>query len=124
MNAWAVALVAVALLATGQIWEALTFVQAHPDIAPQIFLFCCLAAFGQIFILETLYRFDSLILTTVTTTRKFFTILCSVLWYGHVLTGMQWVGVSMVFFGLAMDTYGKYLDKQERMRAPAISKDK
>jgi len=48
-----------------------------------------------------------LALTTVTTTRKFFTILFSVFLYGHVLSLQQWTGVSMVFLGLAVDAYAK-----------------
>lgn len=117
MNFFAVIYVGIGLLATGIMWPALAFCQAHPEILLQMLFFSCLSAFGQNFILMTLYRFDSLILTTITTTRKFFTILCSVVWYGHVLVTNQWIGVGMVFFGLAMDTYGKYLSKQERLAA-------
>ena len=55
-------------------------------------LFSVLSALGQNFILMTLYRFDSLVLTTITTTRKFFTILASVVWFGHSLGFWQWTG--------------------------------
>ncbi|KAI2510894.1 UDP-galactose transmembrane transporter [Fragilaria crotonensis] len=58
------------------------------------------AASGQIFIFLTLTWFSPLICTTITTTRKFFTILISVLHFGHVFTPAQWSAVVLVFGGL------------------------
>jgi UDP-galactose transporter B1 len=45
----------------------------------------------------------------MTTTRKFFTLLLSVVLFGHVLTVLQWQAVAVVFSGLALDTYQGYL---------------
>jgi UDP-galactose transporter B1 len=115
MNVYAILIVGVALVCTGQGTEALAFIERHPDVLPQMALFSLLSAFGQNFILVTLYRFGPLVLTTITTTRKFFTILCSVVWYGHVLSVMQWLGVSMVFSGLGLDALGKYLKKKAKL---------
>ena len=58
------------------------------------------AASGQIFIFLTLTWFSPLICTTITTTRKFFTILISVLHFGHVFTPSQWSAIFLVFGGL------------------------
>lgn len=63
-------------------------------------LFCLCGAVGQLFIFHTIRRFGSLINTLITTTRKFFNILLSVLWSGNPLLGQQWVAVAMVFGGL------------------------
>lgn len=35
----------------------------------------------------------------VTTTRKFFTVMASVLYFGNKLTGRQWMGAILVFTG-------------------------
>lgn len=44
----------------------------------------------------------------MTTTRKFFTILASVVFYGNALVSRQWVGVVLVFLGLGLDSlFGK-----------------
>ena len=58
------------------------------------------AAVGQIFIFLTITWYSSLVCTTITTTRKFFTIVLSVLYFGHVFTSTQWLSVTLVFFGL------------------------
>lgn len=58
------------------------------------------AASGQIFIFLTLTWFSPLICTTITTTRKFFTILISVMHFGHVFTLTQWSAIALVFGGL------------------------
>lgn len=49
-----------------------------------------------------------LVLTTVTTCRKFFTILASVIFFGHELASRQWLGVALVSSGLAFEVIHSY----------------
>lgn len=58
------------------------------------------AAMGQVFIFCTITWYSSLMCTTITTTRKFFTILLSVIHFGHIFSWAQWAAVAMVFLGL------------------------
>jgi UDP-galactose transporter B1 len=51
------------------------------------------------------------ICTTITTTRKFFTILLSVYKFGHVLSIWQWISVTLVFFGLYMEIVAKLFER-------------
>lgn len=53
----------------------------------------------QTFIFMTVVNFGPLTCSIVTTTRKFFTILGSVLLFGNVMSSMQWVGTVLVFLG-------------------------
>lgn len=62
---------------------------------------------GQLFIFYTIKRFGALINTIITTTRKFFNILLSVLWNGNPLLGQQWLAVLMVFAGIIMSSVYK-----------------
>merc|ERR1712224_1071640 len=55
---------------------------------------------GQKFIFLCISWYSSLVTTTITTTRKFFTILFSVLYFGHSFTVGQWTSVLLVFGGL------------------------
>lgn len=52
----------------------------------------------------TLSIFGSLLLVTVTVTRKMLTMIISVLWFGHSLNGMQWLGVGLVFGGIGIES--------------------
>lgn len=49
-------------------------------------------------------------------TRKFFTILCSVVLYGHSLSTIQWSGVTLVFAGLSVDIYTKYAQQKQKQQ--------
>lgn len=51
----------------------------------------------------TLSIFGSLLLVTVTVTRKMLTMIISVFWFGHSLSGMQWLGVGLVFGGIGIE---------------------
>lgn len=59
----------------------------------------------------TLSTFGSLLLVTVTVTRKMLTMIISVIWFGHNLGGMQWLGVGLVFGGIGIEAE---LSKREK----------
>lgn len=55
------------------------YVATHPDILQLLVLLGLCSAVGQTFIFYTIRTFDSLTLSTITTTRKFFTVRAVVL---------------------------------------------
>ena len=111
MNASAFALMAVPLVLSGELTRGLAFVSAHPATARDVLLFGLASALGQNFIFYTITSAGPLATTTITTTRKFFTILVSVLMHPeNSLDAQQWLGVVMVFSALAAEIYGKARD--------------
>jgi len=103
-------------------WEAVKFLQEHPLAAWDILLFCLCGAVGQNFIFLTISRFGALTNTTITTTRKFVSILVSSVWNGNHLSLQQWAGVAMVFSGLSYQIYLKWTRKSShKKRSSATS---
>ncbi|KAL4857963.1 UDP-galactose/UDP-glucose transporter 3 [Chlorella vulgaris] len=80
---------------------------AMPQAAYDVLLFCLCGAVGQLFIFATIKRFGSLLNTLVTTTRKFFNILLSVMWNANPLLPQQWAAVLLVFTGLLVSSWTK-----------------
>ncbi len=76
----------------------------HPEVGRNVLLFSLLSAVGQLFIFYSLLLFDSLVCTTITTTRKFLTIVISVVFHGNVLSLSQWLAVAMVFGAIMYDS--------------------
>ena len=70
----------------------------------------------------TLSIFGSLLLVTVTVTRKMLTMIISVLWFGHKLTGMQWLGVGLVFGGIGVEA--ELSKREKRAKEMTLSKTK
>lgn len=108
--------------------QLLAFCHRHPEAAWDILLFCICGAIGQLFIFFTIRTFGSLINTLITTTRKFFNILLSVLWNGNPLLPQQWVAVTLVFAGLLLSSLAKGKKKhahaeQLPVRDGAVGKD-
>lgn len=99
---------------TNELPEAIQFCSKHPLIIWDILLFCVAGSLGQVFIFLTLHSFGSLVLVTVTVTRKMFSILLSVLWFGHQLTLGQWGSVGLVFAAIAYDSTGKVKSEKEK----------
>ncbi|KAK3022888.1 hypothetical protein RJ639_046432 [Escallonia herrerae] len=96
-------------------FEAVQFCKQHPEAAWDIFLYCLCGAVGQNFIFLTISRFGSLTNTTITTTRKFVSIVVSSLLSGNPLSTRQWGSVVMVFTGLSYQIYLKW-KKLQRMQ--------
>ncbi|XP_038997284.1 UDP-galactose/UDP-glucose transporter 3-like [Hibiscus syriacus] len=94
-------------------FEAVQFFKLHPEAAWDILLYCLCGAIGQNFIFLTISRFGSLVNTTITTTRKFVSIVVSSLMSGNPLSTKQWGCVLMVFSGLCYQIYLQWRDSQD-----------
>lgn len=97
-------------------FEAVQFCKQHPEVAWDIFLYCLCGAVGQNFIFLTISRFGSLANTTITTTRKFVSIVVSSLLSGNPLSSKQWGCVFMVFSGLSYQIYLKWRKLQRKKK--------
>ncbi|OVA09052.1 UAA transporter [Macleaya cordata] len=100
----------------GSGFEAVQFCKQHPEAAWDIFLYCLCGAVGQNFIFLTISRFGSLANTTITTTRKFVSIVVSSLLSGNPLSTKQWGSVIMVFSGLSYQIYLKWKKLQQKRK--------
>ena len=70
---------AVLASATGHLSEGAAFSRRHPSVARAIAAYALSSVVGQLFIYFTITEFDPLVLSTVTTTRKIFSTVYSVL---------------------------------------------
>ncbi|GAV01230.1 hypothetical protein RvY_11971 [Ramazzottius varieornatus] len=93
---------------TGEIVEVGDFINKYPYVLEHLLTFSLCSAVGQYFIFATVADFGPLPCSIITTTRKFFTILFSVIFYSNPMSGPQWLATCLVFAGLVCDTkYGK-----------------
>jgi UDP-galactose transporter B1 len=124
MNLMALLILTPAALVTGQAVSGTVFCLANPAVLMDLVGFALMAAVGQNFIYYSINHFSALVCTTITTTRKFFTILCSVIFFGHPMNVKQWGGVLLVFAGIGGNMMGKYTKsqaaKKEKMEASKV----
>ena len=85
---------------SGQWVEGVRLLKDNEQLRFSLAILNGVVSIGQIFIFLTITWYSSLVTTTITTTRKFFTILFSVLHFGHSFSFGQWTSVAMVFGGL------------------------
>lgn len=121
-NITAVVWLSVALVLTGEGFRAIAFVARYPSTISDIMLFSVVSALGQNFIFYTVRNFNALIVTTITTTRKMFTILLSIFVYKHSVTLRQWFGLLLVFIAITWEAVAKQKAKPKRPLAEAEKK--
>ena len=136
MNLWSTLTLGIILLVSSEVRHFLEFVVRFPYVINDILLFSVMSAIGQVFeaslsfkclifdnlfekmfIFLTVANFGPLPCSIITTTRKFFTVLGSVLLFGNSLSNRQWMGTALVFIGLSLDSfYGKNSPKTKNVK--------
>jgi solute carrier family 35 (UDP-galactose transporter), member B1 len=135
----------------GEFAAALGFMKRHPGVWYDVLGFAICGAVGQVFICRsslspsypltpslsttrykltnvfvvyTLSTFSSLLLVTITVTRKMLTMILSVIWFGHTLGSKQWMGVGLVFGGIGAEGVMNRREKAAKEKAKLESKGK
>jgi UDP-galactose transporter B1 len=101
--AWILAL-AYALLSL-ELFPALAFIGKYPACISDLLILGVMGTIGQCFVYYTVTNFGPFYLSVITTTRKFFTVICSIFIFGHPISGWQWLSIGFVFFGVGMEMY-------------------
>ena len=93
--------------ALNEVKPGLAFCTANPEIFEKIIKFALCSAVGQSFIFYTIANFDPLVLSTVTTTRKIFSVLLSIFLKGHSLSLTGWSGIALACSGIFSELLAK-----------------
>lgn len=101
-------------LCLGEFTSGLAFTAANPEILSKIIKFAICSAVGQSFIFYTIANFDPLILSTVTTTRKIFSVLLSIFLKGHSLSLTGWSGIALACGGILSEMQAKAAGKSKQ----------
>lgn len=108
---------AVVALGLGEFTSGLAFCTANPEILSNIVKFALCSAIGQSFIFYTIANFDPLVLSTVTTTRKIFSVLLSIFLKGHSLSATGWSGIALACGGIVSELQAKASGKKGKAHA-------
>ncbi|KAG5681025.1 hypothetical protein PVAND_010491 [Polypedilum vanderplanki] len=103
INKWSSIFLTALVFVTGEWRDFITFTTSHPEIFKDLILLASLNAFGQFFIFMMISSFGSFSCSIVTTVRKFFAVLFSLMVYDNSLSRQQWCGTILVFTGLFVD---------------------
>jgi len=112
LNKWAGLICLGASIVTTQLFGFIDFLTRYPAVISDLMLLAILGTFGQVFIFYTIFNFGPLILSIVTTTRKFFTVLASIVIYRHSINEWQWLSIALVFIGVFVEMLSG--DKKEK----------
>lgn len=102
-NKWCFVITLAFSIISFQIGPFMFFCWFYPAVIFDLVTIACLGTIGQVFIFYTITNFSPLILSIVTTTRKFFTVLASIFFYQHPVSNAQWLAISLVFFGVLLE---------------------
>lgn len=114
VNSWSAIIALVSSAADSSLFQALAFVQRHPESLKDMLVLSLAATIGQLIILYTIKEFGALLFATVMTTRQFLSILLSSIVYLHPLSLTQWAGTVTVFSALYYQSFVKKSKQQQQ----------
>ena len=98
---------AVIAVALGEAQSGFDFCSKNPVILKKILNYSLCSAVGQSFIFYTITNFNPLVCTTITTTRKVFSVLLSIFLKGHAMSPMGWGGLAVASAGILSELQDK-----------------
>lgn len=104
-NGWSSLLLVIVIVISGELLNFIEFAKHFPSIYLNLLSIGVTSAVGQLFLFSMVSEFGPLVVSIITTTRKFFTVLGSVIIFGNTLTTRQWIGAVFVFLGLFLDAF-------------------
>lgn len=105
----------------GEVSSGMAYCSANPEIFSLIVKFSMCSAIGQSFIFYCVSVFDPLVCSTVTTTRKIFSVLLSIFLKGHSLSTSGWAGISLAISGILSEMQAKYSASRARHYKSKVS---
>lgn len=101
---------------TGELWIAPRYLSANPAVWWFVLASCVCSAVGQCFIFYVISCFDPLVCTTITTTRKVLTVVLSISFKGHDLTGEGCLGLGLACTALLLEVEGQVAAYRKRQQ--------
>jgi UDP-galactose transporter B1 len=118
-NKWCLLFAFVFSVVTFQMGPFVFFCILYPAVIVDLVTIALLGTLGQVFIFYTIFNFSPLILSIVTTTRKFFTVLASIFFYNHPVNNTQWLSIGLVFCGVLLE----FISEQRKHSSGAHGKE-
>lgn len=92
-------------IVNGEAFEFYNFATENPGVIRDMLQVAFAATLGQCFIFYTVSTFGPFRLALITTTRKFITIIASIMIFEHRMVMEQWVCVFVIFFAIGLELY-------------------
>jgi len=105
VNAASVLVSTVTLVVTGNLTPAIRFMFAYPLFMADALILSSSAATSQWFIYSQVQDFGAVVFAATMNVRQVVSIIVSYVTYGHLITGLQSVGLAIVFLALFYKSY-------------------
>ena len=97
INKWVTILSLIYSIISGNFMSNYAFSVKHPQIIQDMGILSLVSAIGQVFIYRMIKQFKQHIVPFVITTRKIFTVVISIVLFGHKTTMLQVFGIVLIF---------------------------
>mmetsp|Transcript_7575 Transcript_7575/g.26501 ORF Transcript_7575/g.26501 Transcript_7575/m.26501 type:complete len:392 (-) Transcript_7575:136-1311(-) len=120
VNTWAIMMTLGALVMSGELSITLAFLAQNPAAVLDNITIAITSATGQLFIFYTIKTFGPVVFTIIMTTRQMFSIVLSLVLFGHSLPPLAFLG-ALVVFATIFYRIKRQAGKRRGGAAPAVA---
>ena len=102
----------IGIIIGGEVITTWNFLCGNPTLLYRLLLIGVVGSMGQAFIFITLTHFGALVVSVITTIRKFLSVFISMIYYQNVMKGTQLSGAICVAIAILFDLYSKIKSKR------------
>lgn len=106
-NLYMLATASVFVLSSGDCWSGVRFMATVPDVQLQLCQYAICSSVGQIFIFACVTQFDPLVLAVVTTSRKFISVLATLVVFEYEVGATSFAGLLLAGVGFYLIVTGE-----------------
>lgn len=104
-----------------------SFILEHSELQLDLLYYSILNAVGQLVIYRLIKLFKQHIAPFVIATRKCFTVIVNILYFGHTINQKQGIGMILVFTAIMIEVYENYKEKKSMepvaVQLPTVDED-
>lgn len=106
-NAFSTSFALITLIHDDELFDCLSFILNHKEMALHLICFCICSTVGQLFIFYTIQKFGAVIFSIIMSLRILFSTLLSCFFFSHPVTELSCIGMIVVFGAVAYRTQRK-----------------
>jgi UDP-galactose transporter B1 len=111
-------------MVSGELVSVISVLSQHHEAAKSMLIIAVSGACGQYFVTYTLSEFGAHFLSVLTSSRKFISVLLSIVFFQHQVTLIQYVGVLLVIIATIVETNMGAKAKNKEIKAADIAANK
>lgn len=109
---------------TDELFPAINYITSHPGIIQYFLIYGIVSSVGVLCVFATVVSLGSLVVSIITTTRKFLSIFLSIYLFNHKCSILQYLTIISIFITVAFNLYHGHFNEKKNEEYTSVPNKK